>query len=64
MDPFSLLLALTMICGLLGALGLLITLMALEWSGSPEPTMAEREPVNSYSLAKRSKSPTSHARLR
>ena len=62
MDPYSLLLAFTMVCGLLGALGLLITFMALEWS--EEPTMAQREPVNSYSLAKRSKGSTSHARLR
>ena len=52
-----------MVCGLLGALGLLITLMALEWS--EEPTMAQQEPVNSYALAKRSKGSTSHhARLR
>ena len=63
MDPYSLLLAFTMVCGFLGALGLLITLMALEWS--EEPTMAQQEPVNSYALAKRSKGSTSHhARLR
>jgi hypothetical protein len=64
MDPYSLLLALTMACGLLGALGLLVTLTALEWSTSRAPATIKPEPVNRYSLAKCSKAPTSRGRLR